>query len=99
MGNQERQEIDCREKLVVPSEPGVPVAAVMDQPIGAVLQALKRHGRPLHVFEQALQSLAILGVEPARAINIEAGVNPRTHERDAILRCTFRGPLGPAMEA
>ena len=89
MRNQERKEIDRWQKLVVPLEAGVVVATVMDQPIGAILQPLKRHGRSLHVLEQALKSLAILGVEPARAINIEARVNPRTHERDAILRCSL----------
>ena len=82
--DEEGQEVQGRQELVIPAQGGVVVARVMDETVGAILQALQGDGWPLHVLEHVLEAFSVLGLEPSPCVDVEARVTPRTKELDAL---------------
>ncbi len=78
--NQEGEEVQCREELVVPSEPRVELRAlVMDHAVRAVGESPERDGCALHVGEEALQTFAVPGLNLPLPANGKARVRPAFH--------------------
>src|SRR5882672_8666891 len=90
MRNQERQELDRGHELVVDAEAGVdPRPLVVDHPVFTVSKPPEAHGGSLHVGEEALEALSVVGGDRDRA-----AAGPRAPAADLD-----RSPAAPSAPA
>src|SRR5262245_26537211 len=86
VGNQEGDEIDCREELLIGAEPGVEESSLVvnHAVLLAVGEPAERNGCALHVGEEAFESFSVVGLDLPLEIHGEAIVLPRPHALDGL---------------
>jgi hypothetical protein len=74
--HEEREELHGGEELVIAAQGRVEVALEVNEPVRSIIQSLKGDGCALHVFEDGLEPLSVVCLEPAAGVDVKAGAAP-----------------------